>query len=342
MNKLISIIIPHLIGFKILDACLTSIIKNTQNIEYEIIIVDNHSPDNSIKKIKNKFPNAQIIYSKINRGYAGGCNLGAKHANGNYLFFLNNDTIITENSIELLLNEIHNNANISSVQPKIKSYHNKELFDYAGACGGYIDYLVYPFSRGRIFNTIEQDTGQYENKKKIFWASGTAFLTRQKIFKNIGGFDESLFAHMEEIDYHWKCLLNKYDIYIIPKSIIYHKGGETLSYGSHKKIYLNHRNSIILFLTNHNYLSLSMILKRLLLEKLAALYYLFTGQFKGFFAVCRANIWILLKLSYIRKRRIKIQKIIKKDYVIPKELMVPYSIVLQYFKNNKKTYKELN
>ena len=223
MNKLISIIIPHLIGFKILDACLTSIIQNTKNIEYEIIIVDNHSSDNSIKKIKNKFPNAQIIYSKTNRGYAGGCNLGAKHANGNYLFFLNNDTIITENSIELLLNEIHNNANISSVQPKIKSYHNKELFDYAGACGGYIDYLVYPFSRGRIFNTIEKDMGQYEKKKKIFWASGTAFLTRQEIFKSIGGFDESLFAHMEEIDYHWKCLLYKYDIYIIPKSIIYHK-----------------------------------------------------------------------------------------------------------------------
>ena len=338
MTKLVSIIIPHLKGFSILDECVTSINQNIKKIDYEIIIVNNNSKDNSIKNIKNKFPEVKIIHSKINKGYAGGCNLGAKNSSGKYLFFLNNDTVITKNSVELLVDELEKNQNISSVQPKIKNYYNKKLFDYAGACGGYIDYLGYPFSRGRIFNTIEKDIGQYEDKKKIFWASGTAFLTRQKVFQEIGGFDEQLFAHMEEIDYHWKCLLEKYDIYIIPESIIYHKGGKTLQYGSFKKIYLNHRNSIILFLSNHQNLSINMIFKRMILEKLAALNYLFTGKLSAFFAIYKANLWILIHLNYIIKRRRKI----KTNHIISEDLMAPYSIVKQYFKNRKTTYNQLN
>ena len=296
---MVSIIIPHLKGTNILIECVSSIIKNTQNISYEIILVDNNSTDNSISKIEEKFSDIKIVRSTTNRGYAGGCNLGAKNANGKYLLFLNNDTMITNGAIELLVNAMEINKNISSVQPKIKNYYNKELFDYAGACGGYIDYLVYPFSRGRIFNTIEKDEGQYEDQKKIFWASGTAFLTKNEIFKKLNGFDEDLFAHMEEIDYHWKSILNGYDIYVIPKSIIYHRGGETLPYGSYKKVYLNHRNSLILLLTNHQKLSFNMILKRMLMEDLAVLYYLLTGKFNAFFAVLRANIWILMNLKYI-------------------------------------------
>ncbi len=342
LDKNLSIIIPHLHGFSILDECLTSIIQYTEHVHYEIIVINNNSSDGSIEKIKKKFSDIIILDSDINRGYAGGCNLGAKNALGEYLLFLNNDTIITEGSIEKLLSEIKTNENISSVQPKIKNYHNKELFDYAGACGGYIDYLVYPFSRGRIFNTIEKDQGQYENKQKIFWASGTAFLTRKKIFKKLGGFDEALFAHMEEIDYHWKCLLHKYDIYVIPKSIIYHKGGETLKYGAYKKIYLNHRNSIILFLTNHTQISFKMIFKRFALEKIASLYYLFTGNLAGFFAVAKANIWVLKNMKFIKNRKKEFKKCVPHQSAISKELMVPYSIVKKYYSQNKKTFDLLN
>ena len=341
MNNIVSIIIPHVQGFNILDECLTSVIKYTHNITYEIILVNNNSVDNSIKKIKNKFPDIKVVNSNINRGYAGGCNLGAQNATGEYLLFLNDDTVITENSIEILYNEIKKDNNISAVQPKIKNYHNKELFDYAGACGGYIDYLVYPYSRGRIFDSIEKDVGQYEEKKKIFWASGTAFLTQNKLFKELKGFDETLFAHMEEIDYHWKCLLNKYDVYVIPQSVIYHKGGETLQYGSHKKIYLNHRNSIILFLTNHKKVSFKMIFKRLALEQLASIYYLFTGKFKAFLAVSRAHIWIIRNWKYISTRRDKMKKYMKSNHIISDKLMAPYSIVNKYYKQRKKTYSDL-
>ena len=234
---------------------------------------------------------------------AGGCNLGAENAKGEYLLFLNNDTKITNGAIELLVNAMKIDENISSVQPKIKNYYNKNLFDYAGACGGYIDYLGYPFSRGRIFNTIEEDLGQYDSKKKIFWASGTAFITRKNIFIKMNGFDEILFAHMEEIDYHWKCLLNGYDVYIEPKSVVYHKGGQTLPYDSYKKIYLNHRNSMILFLTNHQNLSFKIILKRFALNDIAALYYLCTGKFKGFSAVCMANLWMFFNMKYLFKKK---------------------------------------
>jgi len=334
LNTLLSIIIPHLQGKKNLYECLESI---QVYIAHEIIIVDNNSKDNSVKNIKEKFPNIKVIHSEINRGYAGGCNLGAQHAKGEYLLFLNDDTVIYENAIDILFKMIEKDKNISAVQPKILNYDNKDQFDYAGASGGYIDYLGYPFSRGRIFNTIEKDTQQYNDKKKIFWASGTAFITRSAIFKKIGQFDEILFAHMEEIDYHWKCHLNNYDVYVEPNAIIYHKGGATLKYGSYKKTYLNHRNSMILFLTNNQTLSTLTILKRLLLEIIAYKYYILTLNFKSAFAVKMSSLWCLFNMKYLYKRR----KSIKSKVDISSELMVPYSIIKKYFLNKKRYYKDI-
>ena len=340
-EKLLSIIIPHLKGKDILSECLKSIFKYKPPINYEIIIVNNNSQDGSIPYIKEKFENISIINSNVNKGYAGGCNLGAQHAKGNYLLFLNNDTTMSEYCLEYLISKIQEDDKIASVQPKIKNYFNTNMFDYAGASGGYIDYLGYPFSRGRIFNTIEKDLHQYDDEKKIFWASGTAFITKSKIFHQIDGFDESLFAHMEEIDYHWKCLSNGYKIYIQPKSVIYHKGGQTLKYGSHQKTYLNHRNSIILFLTNNKNLSWFIILKRILLEDMAFLYYLLTGKLKLALAVMKANLWCVFNINYLLRRRRKNANIMS-DYKISDKLMVPYSIVKAYFYNQKKKFDQLN
>ena len=339
---MLSIIIPHLKGQNILYDCLQSIFKYNKNINFEIIIVNNNSIDGSIPYIKTKFKNIQIIDSNINRGYAGGCNLGAKHANGDYLLFLNNDTIMTEQCLKHLISKIQEKDNIASVQPKIKNYFNKNMFDYAGACGGYIDYLGYPFSRGRIFNTIEKDINQYDDEKKIFWASGTAFITKTEVFHKMNGFDESLFAHMEEIDYHWRCIASGYEIYIKPQAVIYHKGGETLKYGSYKKTYLNHRNSMILFLTNNHNLSIITIIKRIFLEDIAFLYYLLTGKLKSAFAIVGANLWCIFNIKYLLKRKNNNKIIIKPHYQISDDLMVPYSIVKTYFYNKKKRFTELN
>ena len=338
----LSIIIPHLKGEKILDDCIKSIIETTYNIDYEIIVVDNNSQDNSIKKIQNAYPQVNIIDSTENRGYAGGCNLGAKHAKGKFLCFLNNDTQLTQDCFLNMINTIEKNENIASVQPKIKNYFNKNNFDYAGACGGYIDYLGYPFSRGRIFNTIEEDQQQYESEQKIFWASGTGFITQTRVFNKMGGFDESLFAHMEEIDYHWKCLLNGYDVYVQPKSTLYHKGGQTLAYGSYKKIYLNHRNSMILFLTTNQEISFLKILKRLTLEKIAILFYIIKLDFKGAFAIVYALLWLLFNISYLFKRKKSVKKLIRNYHPISTALMKNYSIVKNYFLNKKTKFNQLN
>ena len=186
LNKSLSIIIPHLKGQKILDACVQSILKCVTSIDYEIIIVNNNCVDVSIVYVQKKFPNIKIIHSKNNKGYAGGCNLGAKNAVGHFLLFLNNDTILTKNCVENLIKIMKKYPKISAAQPKIKNYFNQNMFDYAGACGGYIDYLGYPFARGRILNTIEKDEKQYDDEQKIFWASGTCFITKTKIvFENV-------------------------------------------------------------------------------------------------------------------------------------------------------------
>ena len=264
--------------------------------------MDNNSLDDSINYVRKKFPEINIVKSEYNRGYAGGCNLGAKYAKGEYLFFLNDDTILTKNAIEILLNVFNKNEKISSVQPKILNYFRKNYFDYAGASGGYIDYLGYPFARGRIFNYLEEDKKQYNDKKKIFWASGTAFMTKKLIFNHINKFDEKLFAHMEEIDYHWKSILYGYDVYVEPKSIIYHKGAQTLKYGTFKKTYLNHRNSMILFLTNSLILTKLNITKRIFLELIAFFYHILKFDFKGGIAILFANFWLLFNMQYILKK----------------------------------------
>ena len=338
----VSIIIPHLMGKNILDECIQSIITNTHDIDYEIIVVDNNCEDGSINYIVEKFSEINVVKSQYNKGYAGGCNLGAQHANGEFLFFLNNDTIITKDCINTLIKTIQKNDKMASIQPKIKNYYNQNEFDYAGGNGGYIDYLGYPFARGRIMNTLEEDLGQYDTEEKIFWASGTGFITQKNIFNQIGGFDESLFAHMEEIDYHWKCLLNGYEIYSQPKSTIYHKGGQTLSYGSYKKIYLNHRNSMILFLTNNYKISIGQILKRIILEKLAFVFYVIKLNFKGAAAILHANVWLLFNINYLRKRKKNVQKLINNYHPISNVLMKNYSIVKEYFWNRKNKFNQLD
>ena len=338
----VSIIIPHYNNKKILEDCIKSILEISYS-NYEIIIVDNNSNDHSARLVKEQFPEVNLISSNTNLGYAGGCNLGSKHAQGEYLLFLNNDTVHDMNFLDYLVSCIKSNKNISSVQPKILDF-NKEKFDYAGSSGGYIDYLVFPFTRGRIFNTIENDTGQYNDKKQIFWASGACFITKKNIFEKMDGFDERFFAHMEEIDYHWKCHLAGYDIYVEPQSIIYHKGGATLKHQSHKKTYLNHRNSLLLLLTNYSIgLSLYLLPLRLLLEFLSSLKDLFTFRFFHFISHYIAIISVFFNLRFIAKRRKLITSIRTKTDrdLFDKKIIFNRSIVNLYFLFNKRKYSDI-
>ena len=336
---LISIIIPHHQGFEILYNCIDSIYKSNYK-NYQIIIVDNHTTDNSIKKVKEKFSEVEVLKLDKNIGYAGGCNHGANKAEGEFLLFLNNDTIHDPNWIEPLINKLINNSNLGSVQPKILNLYDTKKFDYAGASGGLLDIFCFPFTRGRIFDNIEKDEQQYDNEKKIFWSSGCAFLTRKEIFLKIS-FDDRLFAYMEEIDYHWKMKLQGYESLVVPESIVYHSGG-TLNNRNFIKSYYNHRNSMVIFLTNHSLFTLSgLLIPKLILEVISLTRYIMKLDIKAFFAQLSAYIWLLTHPIYLIKRIIHIKKIKKESRISIIRHMYRPSIVFDYFILNKKRYKDL-
>tara|TARA_Y100001970_G_scaffold291287_1_gene427862 strand:- start:1089 stop:2123 length:1035 start_codon:yes stop_codon:yes gene_type:complete len=339
----VSIIIPHYNNKTIISNCLNSLCKLSFK-DLEIIVVDNNSSDDSIDYIRTKYKDIKIISSSNNLGYAGGCNLGSKNAQGEYLLFINNDTEHEYNFIEPLVEKLDSDNNISSVQPKIKNIKNKIKYDYAGACGGYLDYLVFPYTRGRIFNTIENDDGQYDNSVQIFWASGATFITRKKIYDKIQGFDEDLFAHMEEIDYHWKCQLMNYEVWVEPLSVVYHHTGKTLDQNSPKKTFLNHRNSLLLLLTNYSLgLSLYLFIIRFFYELLSSFYDLLRLKPIHFLMHYKALLSVLFNIKLIINRREK-NKLIRKISdleLLNQNNIKNKSIVILYFLFGKKTFQEL-
>ena len=341
MNK-VSIIIPHYNNFSILDQCL----KSLENITYsnlEIIVIDNNSYDDSFQKIKNNYKNLILKKSSKNLGYAGGCNLGVSFATGDYLLFLNNDTVQDPHFLNYMVDSLDKDEKIASVQSKIKNFKNKDLFDYAGACGGYIDYLVFPFCRGRIFNTVEKDIMQYEESRDVFWTSGTAFLTRKSVFINMGGFDEKLFAHMEEIDYCWKCNLANYKCIVNPKSVVYHQGAKTLGYDSPYKTYLNHRNSMILLLSNYQFINVIKIFPlRIILEIISSIKDVFSLKILHFFSHYLA-ILSLFNIFYLFRRRRIVRKIRVNDDsdLFNKKIIYSKSIVWSYFIKRKYFFNDI-
>ena len=233
---------------------------------------------------------------------------------------------------------MESNPNISSVQPKIKNYDKRDYFDYAGACGGFMDKYCFPFARGRIFSTVEKDEGQYDESIQIFWASGTAFLTRKNVFDKVGGFDEILFAHMEEIDYHWKSQMLGNEIWVEPASVIYHKGAVTLPVSSPKKTYLNYRNSLILLLTNYPKMTpIRLLFPRLFLEFISLLKEVITFKWGHAFAILRSWMWILSHLSLLKKRR----NFLNCDNLKNPNLIFQKSIVVKYFIDRKIKFTEL-
>ncbi len=302
--KQISVIIPHYNGESILKDCLESLYKTTQ-LPIEIIVVDNGSSDNSVKMITDNFPKVTILKQKKNLGFAGGCNAGIKHAVTPFVLILNNDTVHTDNWIDHLLEKILSDDKICAVQPKLLSFQNQEYFDYSGACGGEMDIFGFPFARGRIFENIEKDENQYDDHSdEIVWASGTAFMARRELLVEAGMFDESFFAHMEEIDLDWRFRLMGYKIVVEPKSVIFHRSGWTLGAESPFKKYLNHRNSLIMFLANYSIPVLLYLLPlRILLDYMALGMSLMKFDFGRINAIFKAHFYILFHVKLIITKR---------------------------------------
>ena len=337
----VSIVIPHWNNVDVLSECLESI-SNTDFENFETIVVDNASTDNSVASVRSNYPNVKLIENDKNYGYAGGCNIGAEAASGDFLIFLNNDTVQEKDWISNLIKTINSDDKIAAVQPKILNYYDRNVFDYAGGSGGHMDIYCFPFARGRIFSFQENDEGQYNNKEKCFWSSGTCFMVRRELFQKSGGFDESFFAHMEEIDLCWRLYAMGFEVWVEPDSVVYHKNALTLPMYSHKKYYLNHRNSLLMLLGNYSIKNIFLIgIPRLILEKIACFYSILMLDWRHFTAILRSLFWIIFHPNVIMKKRksfSKIRTITDKKIM---ENMMQSSIVIKYYLLKKQAYLDI-
>ena len=341
VQPLVSVVIPHWNGVEVLSECLESL-SETKYPNMEIIVVDTASTDGSPDWVRLNFPQVKLIENDQNYGYAGGCNRGAKTAEGEYLVFLNNDTIQDHHWLDGLVDFMNLNSNVAAVQPKILDFFERTKFDYAGGAGGWLDILGFPFARGRVFLEQERDNGQYDKMRPIFWASGTAIMVRKSDFETAGGFDEIFFAHQEEIDLCWKFHLMGKEIWAIPNSTIYHKNAVTLPMFTRMKQYLNHRNSYLMVLSNYSLpITLYLAPIRFALELVAALYAIVRLDLNHLLGIIQAQLWILFHPHVIIHRRKKVKQVRKiKDKKIFKRLYWG-SVVLDYYIRRKKTSAEI-
>ena len=298
----IAVVILNWNGAKLLEQFLPSVIQYSP--EAVIYVADNASTDDSIAIVKTKFPSVQIIKNESNFGFAGGYNEALKQVEADIYALVNSDIEVTEHWLQPILETFANEHKTAIIQPKILDFKNKEYFEYAGAAGGFIDKYGFPFCRGRIFETIEKDNGQYDDDCGIFWASGACFFIRSDIYNTLNGFDADFFAHQEEIDLCWRALNKGYQIKYNSKSVVYHVGGATLQQGNPRKTFLNFRNSLLMLVKNLPKSTLyTTLFVRMLLDGLAGIQFLLKGKFSHFLAILKAHYsFYCLFLKTYRKR----------------------------------------
>lgn len=306
MSKL-AIVILNWNGKKWLEKFLPNVVEHSQNAE--VYVIDNGSTDDSNDFLQTNFPSVKIIKNDKNYGFAGGYNEGLKKIDAEIYCLLNSDVEVTENWTQPILELFSSDENITAIQPKVLSYNQKTHFEFAGAAGGFIDNLGYPYCRGRVFDKLEEDKGQYDDETEIFWASGCAMFIRSEDFWNQNGFDERFFAHQEEIDLCWRLINSGKKIYYTGKSTVYHVGGGTLSKQSPQKTYLNFRNNLSMMLKNLPFPKLLwLIFIRLCLDGIAGIRFGLKDGFPHLWAVARAHFGFYGQASETWKRRGKYQK----------------------------------
>lgn len=321
-------------GKNLLEEFLPSVVENSADAD--LYVIDNGSDDDSIRFLKANFPSVKIIQNQANLGYAKGYNVGLKkileQAEVDLFCLLNSDVKVTENWLQAVIQLFSKNKEVAVVQPKILDYKQPAFFEYAGAGGGFIDNYGYPFCRGRVFWTLEEDKGQYDDTLQVFWASGACFFIRTEDFINSGGFDDGFFAHMEEIDLCWRLNNSGRKIYYCGGSTVFHLGGGTLKNSSPKKTFLNFRNSLWMLVKNlPKGKVFSIVFTRLFLDGLTGLVFLFYEGFPHFWAIIKAHFSFYGKLGFhLKQRHPGIANYYTKKFV-------PF----QYFLKKKKYFKDL-
>lgn len=303
----IAVVILNWNGVLLLEQFLPSILKYSSDAI--IYVADNASTDASISYVKQYFPSVRIIENNGNLGFASGYNEALKQVDAELYALVNSDIEVTENWLQPILKTFLNEPNTAIIQPKILDYKNKEYFEYAGAAGGFIDKYGYPYCRGRIFDTVEKDVGQYNDNREIFWASGACFFIRSVVYNELKGFDDDFFAHQEEIDLCWRAFNKGYQIKYVSESLVYHVGGATLQQGNPKKTFLNFRNSLLMLTKNLPKDKLyRILLGRMVLDGIAGIQFLSKGKFSHFTAILKAH-FSFYKLFVVHyKKRSKFQE----------------------------------
>lgn len=332
-----AIVILNWNGAHYLRKFLPVVLRYTSLQDVEVYVADNHSTDDSLLLLREKFEDVKVLLFDRNYGFAGGYNRALEQIEADYFVLLNSDVEVTPGWLEPMLEYLSQHPFVAACQPKILSYHQPTHFEHAGAAGGFIDFLGYPFCRGRILAVTEEDKGQYDDVCDIFWATGACMLIRAKVFKQEGGFDDAFFAHMEEIDLCWRLKNRGYSIVCIPQSKVYHVGGGTLHVEHPHKTYLNFRNNLFLLyknLSKKQFIPVFFI--RFFMDYLAAFQLFITGKLPNAKAVLKARIDYGNMLPDFRKKRKENQL---KTTCTDLSGMIKKSIILNYYLFGKKRFK---
>ncbi len=337
--KKVAIVILNWNGKSWLEKFLPSVVEHTTLPEYEIVVADNGSTDDSINFTQTNYPNITIVALDKNYGFTGGYNRALKEVEAKYFVLLNSDVEVSKNWLNILTTQMESDDNIAACQPKILAYNDKNSFEYAGASGGFIDSLGFPFCRGRIFFTAEKDTQQYNTTTNIFWATGACLMIRADLYKQTGGLDEDFFAHMEEIDLCWRLQNLGYKIQVVPDAVVYHVGGGTLAQGNPRKTFYNYRNNLAMMFKNLPFPNnITTVFARMIVDGIAGVHAITKGEFKNTIAIIKAHFAFYAWIPSLIKKRKEIptkQKLSKLDGTYNG------SIIFQYFIKGKKHFSKL-
>ena len=325
-------------GAQMLRRFLPSVLKFSS--EAEVVVADNASTDDSLEVMRREFPAVRLVCLDKNHGFADGYNYALREVSADYYLLLNSDVEVTRGWLAPLLAFMDANDDVAACQPKLLSYKEKSLFEYAGAAGGFLDRYGYPFCRGRIFDAVEKDNGQYDSVSEVFWATGAALMIRSADYWSAGGLDGTFFAHMEEIDLCWRLRARGRRIVCVPESVVYHVGGATLNKSNPRKTFLNFRNNLLMLYKNLPAGELAQVMRRrALLDYVAAAKFLLSGNVGDFKAVVAARReFVRVKDSYAAVRKENLGKAVRDD--IPER--VNFSILWQYYAKGRKLFSNLS
>lgn len=334
-----AIVILNWNGVEMLTRFLPNVLDYSRD-EAVVYVADNASTDNSLDVLKMHFPEVRVIVLEKNWGFAEGYNRALEQVEAEYYVLLNSDVEVSHHWLTSLIEFMDNNANVAACQPKLLSLKDRDKFEYAGACGGYLDRYGYPFCRGRVFDTVEYDEGQYDFETEILWATGACMVVRAADFKQAGGFDSRFFAHSEEIDLCWRMRLSGKKIYCVPDSFVYHIGGGTLPKNNPMKTYLNFRNNLTMLYKNLPDKELHHVMRvRLFLDYLAAFQALLSGRLGDFKAIVNGRKAFKKWLPEYREARAAVQANRKVDDVTG---IYRRSVLWQYYAKGHKKYSDFD